>query len=789
MKISPRFSFKPTVVQRIELIALPLLIGAAVFFWTAPMRAERALKHASFDELRAASRRDPDNPRVFYYLGIRLRDLGQLGPANAAFARAATLDTSSEETWLAWASTAAVSGKDQEAFEAFEKCVQAHPDSKEAHLSLALFCHEHYALQRAYEEAAAAARCDPKDATAWRLAGVTALQLQDLKGAESALRKAAALAPRDWRAQLGLGQALNAQHRSPEALEYYQHAADLAPEQATVTLILGQTQLLLAKNNEEREAARRTLVRAAQQNPNSGEALLSLGQALAQLQRRQEARTTLQAAKIRIPRNAQVHFELARIDRQLGDAVEAARETLIHSEIKSYDEARLSLGSQARTGSDPLIRLKLARLYMAHGDFTEAKLEYRNLIAHASQDHAAQTAQRELGRLEQDHPETPPIATTLLLPLEGPAPQVSTPALLKDADSILAQKRFPEAEKAYLQIVVRDPQSARALQGMGLALASEGKTEQAFLALDKALKLDSHLAQAQFTLAHLYYDQGFVDEAARRMEALTKEGPNKGEYLHALALCYLDDTTRYLETEELLKRAVTCEPKRAEYLRDLGKAEINLTHSADAENDYRQALALDPAALDTQLALGTFLLDHQPTTPRLQEAERLLQAVTAKDPANADGLLGLGRVALSRGDLQLALAHLQQAVAHNPNLAAGWYQLARAFDRAGDSTRAKDCRTAFQNITNYRRELSNTEESARSHLKDSALRLKLARLYVQGGQNARAINQYQVYLSLAPTDKKVQQELLTLTSHLQKSGQMPSMNALNGMLLASRKAH
>ncbi|MCW3097229.1 MAG: hypothetical protein JWL77_2847 [Chthonomonadaceae bacterium] len=789
MKTSSRFRFKPSVVQRIELIALPLLIGAAVFFWTAPMRAERALKNASFDELRAASRRDPDNPRVFYYLGIRLRDLGQLGPADAAFARAATLDAASEEIWLAWAATAAVSGKDQEAFEAFDKCVQAHPDSKEAHLALALFCHEHYALQRAYEEAAAAARCDPKDAAAWRLAGVTALQLQDLKGAEGALRKAATLAPRDWRAQLGLGQTLSAQHRSPEALECYQHAAVLAPEQAAVTLILGQTQLLLAKNNEEREAARRTLAHAAQQNPNSGEALLSLAQALGQLQRWQEARTTLQAAEIRIPRNAQVHFELARIDRQTGDAAEAARETLIHSEIKSYDEARLSLGSQARTSNDPRIRLKLARLYTAHGDFKEAKLEYRNLMAHASQDHAAQTAQRELDRLEQGHPETPPVAATSPLPPEGAGSEASLPALLKDADSILAQKRFPEAEKAYLQIVVRDPQSARAFQGMGLALASEGKTEQAFLALGKAMKLDPHLSQAQFALAHLYYDQGFVDEAARRMEVLIRDAPTNGEYLHALALCYLDDTTRYLETEELLKRAVAREPKRAAYWRDLGKAEVNLTHSADAENDYRQAIALDPEGPDTQLALGSFLLDHQPSKPRLQEAERLLKAVTAKDPANADGLLGLGRVALSRSDIPAALAYLQHAVAHNPNLAAGWYHLARAFDRAGDSARAKDCRTAFQNITNYRRDLNNTEEAARSHLKDPALRLKLARLYVQGGQNARAINQYQVYLSLAPADKGVQKELQTLTSHLQTSGQMPSMNALNGMLLTSLKAH
>jgi tetratricopeptide (TPR) repeat protein len=789
MKTLHRYGSRLTPLQRIELVALPLLIAVAGFLWTAPTRAERRLRSASFSELRAASLREPNNARVFYHLGIRLRDLGQLGPADAALARAAALDPESEETWLAWGAAAAAFGRDQEAFEAFSKCALAHPNSKQAHLALAVFCHQHFALPRAYEEAVAATRCDPQDATAWRLAGVTALQLQDLQGAENALRRAIALAPADWRSQLALGQLLTARHRSAEALNCYQEAARLAPDQAQITLVLGEAQLRAAKSDSEVEAARGTVARAVQQDPTSAGALILLGQALVRLGRWQEARTTLAAAEKSVPRNASVHFELARVYRQLGDSAAAARETQAHAKIKSYDEARLSLGSQVRTGKDSAIRLRLARLCAANGDVQQAIIEYRTLIAHASH---VDAAQRELAVLERNHPEARPGARVTSSAMPRPAATTggdsSVAALLHDADSVRQRGYFPEAESAYLQIIARDPRSAKAFQGLGLSLIGQGKTEEAFRALDRALKLEPLLPEAQFELAHLYYDQGFVDEAARRMEALTRQMPAKGEYLHALAVCYLDDPTRYLGAEQLLKRAIALEPSKPVYIRELAKTETNLNRPEEAERLYRQALSLDSEGLDSKLALGTYLLDHRPTTTRQQEAERLLSQVVAKDGANANGLLGLGRLALNGGEVRQAVPRLQAAVARDPNLAAAWYHLARAYDRAGDSVRAQDCRTAFRDISSYRQDLSNTEERARTRLKDPALRLKLARLYEKGGQHARAINQYQVCLSLAPNNTAVRQEMQALTARLQSSGQLPSMNTLNGMLLASTKA-
>jgi len=65
-------------------------------------------------------------------------------------------------------------------------------------------------------------------------------------------------------------------------------------------------------------------------------------------------------------------------------------------------------------------------------------------------------------------------------------------------------------------------------------------------------------------------------------------------------------------------------------------------------------------------------------------------------------------------------------------------------------------------------------------LKDPALRLKLARLYARGGQNARAINQYQMCLDLDPKNAAARKELTALIRRWQARGEMPSMTLLNG---------
>jgi len=52
---------------------------------------------------------------------------------------------------------------------------------------------------------------------------------------------------------------------------------------------------------------------------------------------------------------------------------------------------------------------------------------------------------------------------------------------------------------------------------LGLALAGQQRTEEAFRALNAAIELDPRLPEAQYALARLYFDKPEVD---RRLEEL-----------------------------------------------------------------------------------------------------------------------------------------------------------------------------------------------------------------------------------------------------------------------------
>ena len=102
MKTTVRPPRRNRLLLPLLLVALPL-IGIAWYVRTSPARAERALQKATYSQLAEAIKKDPGNPRVLYYFGLRNRDLGRIGPARAALAHAAELDPDSEEIALAWA--------------------------------------------------------------------------------------------------------------------------------------------------------------------------------------------------------------------------------------------------------------------------------------------------------------------------------------------------------------------------------------------------------------------------------------------------------------------------------------------------------------------------------------------------------------------------------------------------------------------------------------------------------------------------------------------------------------
>lgn len=362
-----------------------------------------------------------------------------------------------------------------------------------------------------------------------------------------------------------------------------------------------------------------------------------------------------------------------------------------------------------------------------------------------------------------------------------------TDRLVQDANLLLAHSQVADAERAYTTILIRDPKSALSYYSLGLIWESQGKTDEAFRAYNRAIHLQPDLLEAQYHLALLYYGSGFPDEAERRMKILVAEAPKVSRYWYGLGNCVKDDDARNLDAEADFRRAANLDSRSGECALALADTEAKGHQDAAAERDYRQALTLSPGDPAPSLALGLFLLDRRFSPDGQAEAVRLLRSALALSPHDPAALTGLGQAALNQGKPQEAVGLLEDAEVHSPGDPKIWYVLGTAYSRLGNMKRADYCRAASTGLSAYIRQLGFVQELAQQHLKDPLLRLKLARLYAQGGQYARAINQYQMCRRLDPGNPSVPKELATLTKQLRKTGQMPSMSSFNGMVIASVK--
>lgn len=768
------------------LLALLILLSAvAVYVRTLPRRKENALRAASISELIALSKREPNNPRVFYHLGLRLQSVGQLPPARAAFERASQLDDEDEEAWLAWATAAGNLGSEQEAFAVLSTLTKNHPVSAQAHKALAAFYYAQEALPRAYEEALATTKFDPKDGAAWRLAGVSAIGLENYVNAEQAFRQAVALDPKDWRGLIGLGDALDRGERRREALDWYRKANAAAPNEPATTTAVGRLMFTLATAPSEVRAAREVLERAAAQNPAASHPQLWLGRAYIREGQWDKARQTLERAEQLAPRDYGIAYELQRVYTHQGDTVRAARESKRHETLHAYALEAYNLLArlhEAKGELDQQLRLQLSRLYASHNDYEKAAHEYKQLIRRAPQ---LEVAKQELADVERKLPQAGRPALSLAQTSSATS-NVPLATLLSDGEAMLKQKRYAEAQTAFLTALQRDTNHVQAAEGLGLALAAQGRTDEAFKTLKKVLEIEPARPRAQFAVAQMYYNIGLPDEATHRMEKLVKQIPNEADYTHGLGMCYLS-TERPQQAEQLLTRATALAPDNAAFWSDLASAEIKNERVGPAEAYYRKAIQLASADPDMNVRLAMFLMRYQVTPARQQEAGQLFEKALSVSPTHTEALLGMGQLQITQKNPQRAVTLLETLINANPDDRQAYFQLARAYDQLGNKERADYCRKVFRTVSEFQTDRDNTEEQVRLHLKDARLRIKLARLYTRGGQYAKAVNQYQMGVYLDPKNAQAKQELAALTARLQASGQMPDVMTFNNMVSASLK--
>jgi Flp pilus assembly protein TadD len=233
--------------------------------------------------------------------------------------------------------------------------------------------------------------------------------------------------------------------------------------------------------------------------------------------------------------------------------------------------------------------------------------------------------------------------------------------LLDEAQAALDQNDYNAAIPLLQKFIAEKPDVAWAHFQLGYAYTALKQTEPARAEYEKAVALDSKMAEAQLNLGILLLekDPGAAVEPLRKaVELLPSQ--SRPRYLLGLAE---ERTGDWQGAAESFEGAARLDPKDADALTELGHIYLKHNRAADAEKNFRAALGIDaksPEALQG-LALS---LDEQ-KKPEAANAYRDYLAVRPQDNGARERLV---HFLVEQQQFDAALAEMTKANNGEPSL-------------------------------------------------------------------------------------------------------------------------
>jgi serine/threonine-protein kinase len=282
------------------------------------VRAGRATQGEEI--LQELALRQPDNPAIYFALGVNLSGQQKHAKAEAAYRKAVALQPDFAGAHSNLGAALNEQRKHGEAEVASRKAIALRPDFAEAHINLGGALHGQGrpgAAEAAYRKAIA---LKPDFALAYTNLGGALNDQRRHDEAEEVSRRAIALKPDFAEALTNLGNALSGQGKSGAAEAAYRKAITLKPELAEAPYNLGR---ILSGQGRlvEAEAAYR---KALELKPAYPEALTNLGNALSRQRKLGAAEAAFRKALELKPELAEAHYNLGLALMQRAQFQEAA---------------------------------------------------------------------------------------------------------------------------------------------------------------------------------------------------------------------------------------------------------------------------------------------------------------------------------------------------------------------------------------------------------------------------------------------------------------------------------
>ncbi len=381
--------------------------------------------------------------------------------------------------------------------------------------------------------------------------------------------------------------------------------------------------------------------------PEHGMAWKVLGVIYHNEQQIENANNTLHRAVALMPKDAEVHYNLANF----------------HCDTQQFEAAKNAFQKA----------IKLAP------DFAKAHFNLANVLRELKQFKSAETSYRTGLKLE---PQQAKMHFHLGLTLHAQKRfkdalksfRKSLELGMADVDLYLhlgscyrALGDLEQAEQCCYKAQITDPQYAGTYNHLGIILSAQGRLQEAETAYLKAIELDADYVAVYKNLGLLYTDTGKVKEAeACCRKALSIETPS-AETLNSMA-AVLVNQGRYTEAETYCRQALALTTTISDVWNNLGSVLLAKMMLGEAREAFEKALAIQPNNVKVLSNYSEALrLSGKPS-----QAEAVLKKAIKLDSGHTNAYLNLGNAYLDQGLVENAIQTIEHALILAPEYLASY---------------------------------------------------------------------------------------------------------------------
>jgi tetratricopeptide (TPR) repeat protein len=222
------------------------------------------------------------------------------------------------------------------------------------------------------------------------------------------------------------------------------------------------------------------------------------------------------------------------------------------------------------------------------------------------------------------------------------------------------QRRPDEAERIARDLLSRHPQDAGVLHLLGVAVLLQKRPREAAGPLAEAARdTDNPTLETHYALA--LRDLGRKDEAIEWLRRAASRKPVFAAAFHELGLIFCG-MRRYEDAEDVFKQGIALAPGVAELSVELGGVYICRAEPTKAKAAFTRALALAPDHVRALHGCGTALLFEG----EFERAAAQFRQVLARIPEHARARLDLAHCLLELGRFEAGVAELRIVVRSSP---------------------------------------------------------------------------------------------------------------------------